>query len=152
MKSLIDVLNESVSVKDSQMVDALKAILTQDTDGLDITNGHKIKVSITGAGEIESENFAKNIAGHVVEEAVKVSLSSLGDFKDGGNDYYDFEFNGEKVEVKALLGGRMSNLKLTKPQYEHKNEMVFILVSYEASKDTITIKDLEVKEGKNLKN
>lgn len=152
MKSLVKILNEAISVKDSQMVDALKAILTQDTDSLDIVNGHKIKVSITGAGEIESESFAKNIAGYVVEEAVKISLSSIGDFKDSDNDYYDFEFNGEKVEVKALLDGRISNLKLTKSQYEHKNEMIFILVSYEASKDTITIKDLEVKEGKDVKN
>ena len=80
-----------------------------------------------------SDAIIKRCAGYIVEEYIKVKLKtfngSINDtFVDGEfKEYYDFELEGDKFEVKAFQKGRKySNTKLTLGQQENKDSLIFI--------------------------
>ena len=148
MKSLKEyIVNESIL--DPKNIEKLQALLLTDIDNNEFVKGHRIKVRLEGAS-IETEAFAKYVAGPIIEEAVKTALSSISELKDSNNDYYDFLFDDEKIEVKALLEGEVKNFKLTGPQLKEKDNMIFIIVNYSASKDTIILNNITILPGNQI--
>jgi len=75
----------------------------------------------------------------MVEERVKDIMETNFSHKEneivryvnGGDNWWDFELDGEKIEVKAFQKGKMySNVHATKNQVDHKDELTFMLVEY----------------------
>ena len=105
-----------------------------------------------------SDAIIKRCAGYIVEEYIKVKLKtfngSINDtFVDGEfKEYYDFELEGDKFEVKAFQKGRKySNTKLTLGQQENKDSLIFIFAEYIIEGSKIKIDNVTIEDGKNIK-
>ena len=105
-----------------------------------------------------SDAIIKRCAGYIVEEYIKVKLKtfngSINDtFVDGEfKEYYDFELEGDKFEVKAFQKGRKySNTKLTLGQQENKDSLIFIFVEYVIEGSKIKINNVTIEDGANVK-
>ena len=105
-----------------------------------------------------SDAIIKRCAGYIVEEYIKVKLKtfngSVSDtFVDGEyKEYYDFELEGDKFEVKAFKKGRkFSNTKLTSNQQQNKDNLIFIFAEYVIEGSKIKINNVTIEDGKNIK-
>jgi len=109
---------------------------------------------------IHTPAFLRKIAGYIVEERVKDTIryafprhseEELPRYIDGGENWWDFELDGEKVEIKAFQKGKMfSNMHATKNQVDHKDELVFMLVEYVIVNDDIEITGIAIVDGSKL--
>lgn len=106
--------------------------------------------------DLEKDELLKRIAGYAIEEFIKIKIQNCNEdiklidtkFK----LYYDFEFNGDKFEVKSFQkGNKYSNIILTKTQKKEKNNLIFILVEYKIENYQINITNIEIEKGKNLR-
>lgn len=105
-----------------------------------------------------SDAIIKRCAGYIVEEYIKVKIKtfngSVSDtFADGEfKEYYDFELEGDKFEVKAFQKGRkFSNTKLTSNQQKNKDDLIFIFAEYVIEGSKIKINNVTIEDGKNIK-
>ena len=109
---------------------------------------------------IHNPKFLRKIAGYIVEERVKDTIryafprhseEELPRYIDGGENWWDFELDGEKVEIKAFQKGKMfSNMHATKNQVDHKDEIIFMLVEYIIVNDDIEITGIAIVDGSEL--
>ncbi len=122
----------------------------------------------------DNKVFAK-IAGYVVEARIKNVLSyifthntyddngifagakmetdadGLPRFVDGGNNWWDFSLDGEKVEIKAFQKGKLySNVKATANQLKYKDDLTFMLVEYEYGGGEVLITGIALVDGSKL--
>lgn len=109
---------------------------------------------------IHNQKFLRKIAGYIVEQRVKDTLryafprhseEELPRYIDGNENWWDFELDGEKVEIKAFQKGKMfSNVHATKNQVDHKDELTFMLVEYIIVNDDIQITGIAIVDGSEL--
>ena len=94
----------------------------------------------------------RRCAGYIIEGYVINTVNSIKDTTvPESNSWYDFEFEGDKFEVKAFeKGKKYSNTKITKNQSEHKDELVFVLVEYEVHGTDLSVNNIELIDGTKL--
>ncbi len=121
---------------------------------------------------LSKRNILAKIAGYIVEERIKDIMKylfshngSFGEgvvldtdeqgmprYADGGNNWWDFTLDGEKVEIKAFQRGKMySNVKATANQRDFKDQLTFMLVEYDISDGFIDITGIALVDGSDLK-
>ena len=121
---------------------------------------------------LQDPYILKKIAGYIVEAQVKKvvnqvfsknyqdareehsSSNSAGipRYVNGGDNWWDFTLDGEKVEIKAFQKGKMySNVHATKNQVDNKNDLTFMLVEYKIMGNEITITGIAFVDGSEIK-
>lgn len=143
MKNLKDRLKLNESIDDATMSSIERGLNSlARTQSLSVT-------------EIKGKLLTK-CAGYIIEEWVKEKIQNLDvdskvKFKPAEDKWYDFIYDGSKVDVKAFQKGKKySNTKLTESQAKNKDQLIFILVEYTATNE-LELTNIEVVKGSDLK-
>lgn len=141
MRSLLETL------KNTAIVEAV-----HDEDSLDQLSTELNENIIFSKPIILDEKVMRKCAGYIIEGYVINTVNSIKDTTvPESNSWYDFEFEGDKFEVKAFeKGKKYSNTKITKNQSEHKDELVFVLVEYEVHGTDLSVNNIELIDGTKL--
>ena len=102
---------------------------------------------------LEDPRILRKIAGFIVEARTKKRLQdALGDrCKDGYDNWWDCEIDGEKIEIKAFQKGKLySNMHATKNQVDKKDDLTFILVEYQLRGDDVEITGIAIVDGADI--
>lgn len=124
---------------------------------------------------LQDERILKKIAGYIVEEQVKDLVqymftenyqdengyhagtrimqdeNGLPRYTDGGDNWWDFMLDGQKVEIKAFQKGTLySNVKATANQLKYKNDLTFMLVEYKVVNGNIQITGVALVDGSDI--
>lgn len=136
----------------------------------------KLKYGTKSIDEIlQNERILKKIAGDIVEEQVKDLVeymftenyydnngyhagarimqdeNGLPRYTDGGDNWWDFMLDGQKVQIKAFQKGTLySNVKATANQLKYKNELTFMLVEYKVIGGEIQITGIALVDGSDI--
>lgn len=111
-----------------------------------------------------SDEVAKQFAGYVCEVVVKSLLkhtlqSNESEFgweidytQQPEEKWYDYSISelDTKIEIKGCLDGKISNIKLTAGQKEHKSEIIFAIVNYSLKSGKMYINNIELIPGSKL--
>ena len=143
MRSLQDILKLNEAIDDATM-SSIESGLNS------IAKSQSLAVT-----EIKGKLLTK-CAGYIIEEWVKEKIQNLdaeskAKFKPAEDTWYDFIYDGSKVDVKAFQKGKKySNTKLTAEQSKNKDQLIFILVEYTATNE-LELTNIEIVKGSDLK-
>lgn len=124
---------------------------------------------------LQDDRILKKIAGYIIEEQVKDLVrymftenyydnkgyhagarimqdeNGLPRYTDGGDNWWDFMLDGQKVEIKAFQKGTLySNVKATANQLKYKNDLTFMLVEYKVIGGEIQITGIALVDGSEI--
>ncbi len=97
-----------------------------------------------------TENY-QDSQGYHAGTRIKQDAAGMPRYVDGGDNWWDFMLDGEKVEIKAFQKGKMySNVHATKNQVDMKNDLTFMLVEYKLHGTEIIITGIAFVDGKDI--
>ena len=125
--------------------------LLQDTYILKKIAGYIVEAQVK---KVVKQQFSKNYQdtrGNHSGSAPSSDSTGIPRYVDGGNNWWDFTLDGEKVEIKAFQKGKMySNVHATKNQVDNKNDLTFMLVEYKLMGNKITITGIAFVDGSEI--
>jgi len=105
-----------------------------------------------------TDQLFENCAGYILEEYMKLNLQNISSpelkkhFKFSENKWYDFKYDNTQVKLLTFKeDSAYSTTILSSSQYENRKDMLFISMVYTISNNALTITEILVTDGKDIK-
>ena len=105
-----------------------------------------------------NDQLFENCIGYILEEYIKLHLKNISSpefvkhFKFNNDRWYDFKYDNTQIKLLTFKKDSLySTTSLTNLQYEHRKEMIFISIVYAISGNSLTIDEILITNGKNVK-
>ena len=105
-----------------------------------------------------TDQLFENCAGYILEEYMKLNLQNISSpelkkhFKFSENKWYDFKYDNTQVKLLTFKEDSVySTTTLSSTQYENRKDMLFISMVYTISNNALTITEILVTDGKDIK-
>ena len=105
-----------------------------------------------------TDQLFENCAGYILEEYMKLNLQNISSpelkkhFKFSENKWYDFKYDNTQVKLLTFKeDSTYSTTTLSSTQYENRKDMLFISMVYTISNNALTITEILVTDGKDIK-
>lgn len=105
-----------------------------------------------------TDQLFENCAGYILEEYMKLNLQNISSpelkkhFKFSENKWYDFKYDNTQVKLLTFKeDSAYSTTTLSSTQYENRKDMLFISMVYTISNNALTITEILVTDGKDIK-
>ena len=105
-----------------------------------------------------TDQLFENCAGYILEEYMKLNLQNISSpelrkhFKFSENKWYDFKYDNTQIKLLTFKeNSTYSTTTLSSTQYENRKDMLFISMFYNISNNALTITEILVTDGKDIK-